>query len=74
MHSKTYKRYYRSSRHEELKAVLFASFLVIGTVGLLLTSFLTSGPIVLGTEMNTNGLVEYLCLGNGCENMTSMDW
>lgn len=26
-------------------------------------------PIILGSELNTNGRVEYLCLGAGCENL-----
>ena len=29
----------------------------------------SSGPIVLGTELNTNGYIEYLCLGNGCNKL-----
>jgi hypothetical protein len=33
-----------------------------------------TGPIVLGTEMNTNGQVEYLCLGKGCESGSIMRW
>lgn len=44
-------------------------------IGLIFVSFLVillSGPIVVGTEMNTNGLVEYLCLGKGCENLYPM--
>jgi hypothetical protein len=34
----------------------------------------SSGPIILGTERNTNGLVEYLCLGSGCDGLNRMNW
>jgi hypothetical protein len=57
---------------EATKAVIFA----VCVLSLLLVSLamaLTSGPIVLGTEMNTNGMVEYLCLGSGCENLHPMN-
>lgn len=33
------------------------------------TAFASSGPLILGSEMNTNGLVEYLCLGSDCDNL-----
>lgn len=59
--------------NEATKAAIFAVFVV----SLLLVSMvmaLTSGPIIVGTEMNTNGLVEYLCLGSGCENLYPMNW
>lgn len=36
--------------------------------------FMNTGPIILGTEMNTNGHVEYLCLGNGCDSYSKMFW
>lgn len=33
-----------------------------------------SGPVIIGTEMNTNGTVEYMCLGNSCENLNNFSW
>jgi hypothetical protein len=67
-------RHYKRRKAEEVKAILFTGSLAV-VIGLCLTvSIASAGPFVLGTEMNSNGTVEYLCLGNGCENMTAMDW
>lgn len=33
------------------------------------TAFASAGPLVLGSELNTNGLVEYLCLGTDCDRL-----
>jgi len=61
-------------RPQYIKAVIFSIAIFLLLVSSLSLSFLSAGPIVLGTEMNTNGLVEYLCLGSGCENLHDMDW
>ena len=63
-------------RHQKtyLQAIGFTFFLLTFFVGSLGTAYMSSGPIVLGTEMNSNGTVEYLCLGNGCHNVLAMDW
>ena len=58
----------------QLKALAFAALLCSVLVISICLSFMSSGPIILGTEMNTDGSVEYLCLGNGCENSTPMGW
>ncbi len=50
-------------------AVVFFLFLTTIFVGSIYGAAASAGPIVLGTEMNTNGLVEYLCLGMGCETL-----
>lgn len=62
------------SNNELLKASLFFAGLVITLIVCVTMAFASAPPIILGTEMNTNGVVEYLCLGNGCENLTAMDW
>ena len=49
------------------KAVCFSVFLVLIFIFTLVMVFATSGPLILGTEMNANGTVEYLCLSNDCE-------
>lgn len=53
---------------------MFASMIarIVG-VGLSV-SMASADPFVLGTEMNANGTVEYLCLGNGCESLPPMGW
>lgn len=58
---------YRGS--EIKKAAFFFMFLMVALVFTLVTAFASSGPFVLGSEMNTNGMVEYLCLGSGCANL-----
>jgi hypothetical protein len=40
----------------------------------LAVAFFSAGPIVLGSEMNANGTVEYLCLGRTCEEYRQMDF
>ena len=56
-----------TARTEDIKIYLFGAFLMALFIGGLAVALLSSGPIVLGSEMNTNGKVEYLCLGTGCE-------
>jgi len=53
-----------------------ACMFVMLILALLVSAYLmlNSGSIILGTEMNTNGQVEYLCLGSGCESLHDMDW
>lgn len=64
----------QTRQRTEIHAVFFGIFLITALVGSLITAYCCSGPIIIGTEMNTNGMVEYLCLGNGCENLTAMHW
>lgn len=59
---------------EVIKASLFFVALMITLFMAVVVVLSNSPPIIVGTEMNTNGLVEYLCLGNGCENLQAMDW
>lgn len=59
---------------ELLKAIGFGIVLLVFFGCAVLGAFWYSGPLVLGTEINTNGLVEYLCLGRGCEFGAPMDW
>ncbi len=61
-------------RKEIIYGATFAAILLATLLTAIGLAFASSGPIVLGTEMNTNGLVEYLCLGRGCETYTAMDW
>ncbi|MBX2835151.1 MAG: hypothetical protein KTR28_09300 [Micavibrio sp.] len=64
----------RTQTHETTCAVIFTSLIVLVLVTSILFAFNSTGPIILGTELNTNGLVEYICLGNGCENYTQFAW
>lgn len=55
-------------------AAFFSAILLMGFLTCLFVACLSSGPVILGTEMNANGSVEYLCLGNTCENYRRMDF
>lgn len=59
---------------EIIQASLFFIALIVTLIIFMVVVITNSPPIIVGTEMNTNGLVEYLCLGNGCENLQDMDW
>lgn len=52
----------------------FALSLLLLFILSLIGIFMNAGPMVLGTEMNANGHVEYLCLGNGCDSHSEMFW
>lgn len=64
---------YRKMSHDTLserrKAACFGVTLVLIMMVSVVTIFMSSGPIVLGSEMNTNGMVEYLCLGTSCTDL-----
>lgn len=66
--------YLESNRHELRRAALFSCGMLLLLLAFLMLAFASSGPIVLGTEQNTDGMVEYLCLGRGCESLTAMSW
>lgn len=52
----------------------FAGMLIAIILLCILTAAGQSGPIILGSELNTNGQVEYMCLGNGCDNYRDFHW
>lgn len=62
------------SRRDEVQSAAFGLFILLMVIACLSFALMNAGPIILGTELNTNGRVEYLCLGAGCENLTAMDW
>jgi hypothetical protein len=62
-------------RKELLSASLF-TFGVLLFVAIMLYLGVTSisDGVILGSELNGDGTVEYLCLGTQCENLNRMDW
>ncbi len=52
---------------EGLKGLFLFIVLLISIITCVLLSI--REPIVIGTELNGDGSVEYLCLGTGCEDM-----
>ncbi len=71
--------HYRSCRRYKINSVpleqiAFAFVLFALFMASLCMAFWNAGPIVLGTEMNANGHIEYLCAGTGCESLSSFHW
>ncbi|OYW53084.1 MAG: hypothetical protein B7Y80_17835 [Hyphomicrobium sp. 32-62-53] len=64
----------RCHRDQTLKAAAFTSVLLLWMLVSVTLAVSSIDRFVVATEMNTNGLVEYLCLGADCENLTAMDW
>ncbi len=62
------RRYHRGMTDIQ-KATLFATVMVAVVCVSFLTAMSSADPFVLGTELNTNGQMEYLCLGRDCENI-----
>lgn len=54
-------------RKVPFSAYIFAVMLASSLILFIAAAVISSGPIVLGTEMNGDGSLEYLCLGRGCE-------
>lgn len=52
-----------------LKGQILILALLLFVLGMLVVSLLDMGPIILGSERNGNGSVEYLCLGTGCRDI-----
>jgi hypothetical protein len=51
------------------KAIGFCGLLLIVAMGGCTAAILNLPPVVLGSELNGNGSVEYLCLGRDCEEL-----
>jgi hypothetical protein len=51
-------------------------FLSLAAIILVLTvsSLMSLDQLILGSELNGDGSVEYLCLGRGCDGLTYLDW
>lgn len=63
-----------TSTKDEVKGFFLALLLISAFALSLITATSSAGPVILGTEMNTNGQVEYMCLGQGCENFTNFQF
>ena len=57
-------------RRQEKRAMLFCFALAVVFISSLLFSIRSSGPLILGSEMNTDGRVEYLCLFGDCNRIS----
>ena len=63
---------YASYKREQLSAALFGLVSVAFLCAMMVVIFSSSGPLVVGTEINPNGSLEYLCLGRGCEDLNNL--
>lgn len=62
-------------RRELLSASLFTFGLVVFiSVMVYLSITSVSDSFILGSELNGDGTVEYMCLGTHCEDLNRMDW
>lgn len=66
---RNYMNYARIRRAEQIKAAIFSSFLLLLTFSLLCIALSQNQKLIIGSEMNGNGTVEYLCLGDNCANL-----
>lgn len=65
------RRYYRRPYR---KAVRFSlTMLAVGCLSLL-TAALQTPAFILGSELNGDGSVEYLCLGGACDSLPDFHW
>jgi hypothetical protein len=64
----------KAKRTEMIKAYIFGFSLLAALCAFVISGITSSGPIILGSEMNANGTTEYMCLGNGCDTYTAFQW
>ncbi|MEC7703171.1 MAG: hypothetical protein VYC19_10490 [Pseudomonadota bacterium] len=68
-------KYIAMRRYEYIKAAIFSLTLLTCTFIIMCYAFSQNRyNIVLGSELNANGTVEYMCLGSGCDVMNRMTW
>ena len=65
---------YAYRKRETIRASLFGAGLFACVVFSFIVAFNSMDSVILGTELNANGMVEYLCLGADCENLQNMNW
>jgi len=67
-------KYITMRRMEYLKAATFSTLLFISALGIMCYAFSQNRNLIIGTELNANGTVEYMCLGSDCENLNRFSW
>lgn len=50
-----------------IRAYLFSVAILGFLIACLAVSYFSADPLILGSELNGNGTMEYLCLGKDCE-------
>lgn len=56
------------------RAVTFFVVMMVITLYCLTSIYNSSDPVIIGTELNGNGEIEYMCLGNSCETLNKFTW
>lgn len=74
LYTYTIKDHTKHCKAEMYKALAFSGLLIAMLVISLSASIGQADRVILGTEMNTNGQVEYLCLFDGCDDLTAIRW
>lgn len=65
---------YTATQSQNIQAIAFAVFLGAYAAVMLVLAFASVDSVILGSELNANGEVEYLCLGRACEDYTNFKW
>ena len=68
------ENYFEITKRERVKAAYFFLALFFIFVISVFTSFSSTRLDIIGTEINSDGTVEYMCLGAGCEDISSLGW
>jgi|GEM_PF-1287532 len=71
---KTQKFKLHKNNQDYLKSVFFALCILSIIIFCILCTYSALGPLILGTELNADGSVEYMCLGNGCRDLSDFKW
>ena len=66
--------YVEMRRVEYIKAAIFSTLLLITAFALLCFAFSQNQKMILGSELNSDGTIEYLCLGTDCDHLAKLDW
>jgi hypothetical protein len=63
------------SRQNRLIYALVFLLFIVGFTTVMSIIMIDSLPLlIIGSELNGDGTVEYLCLGSDCNNLNRMDW
>lgn len=65
-------------KHYHNRTYAKAAHFSLGLLSLMMLSismmFYQAPAVVVGSELNADGSVEYLCLGSGCETLPAFHW
>jgi exosortase/archaeosortase len=71
---RTQKFKLHKNNQDYIKSVLFFFCILFIILFCAISAYTASGPMVLGTELNADGSVEYMCFGNACHDLHNFTW